>query len=254
MARGQAVVFLVVAVIILIGVLMVVLIPPKRDHRVIPDVSMVQSSLKACVSKVGQDAVELAVWQGGFYDRFLTEPTILYGMAIPYYVDKNQLLIPTVKEVEGQVKRYVEDYVPSCVAKFKVDWNQQGISIEQGVPDADVSILADVVRIAVRFPVRVKKGSFETVLSEEGVVVKSRISDFLGIASRLSKEYRSHPNSICVTCLSDESDDETVIRVLKIGDMEGVNNAFLFTILDKSSPVGDTFRFVVDSPIGEVIP
>jgi len=196
--RGLMTIFIIIAIVIVVGILVYFLVRGEFDVSGIPsELQPVFDLYAECVKEETKAAIELAGSQGGYievpaymhgseYAPFSSQLNFL-GFPVPYwyYVSGNGLVkeqIPSKRDIEDSMARYVEEKVKDC--NFD-SFYAQGYNIEIGKPDVRVKIGDEKVNVEVNSDLIVSKSETKARKDKYEVEVNSKIGKFYNLARKI---------------------------------------------------------------------
>jgi len=166
--RGQATLFIILAVVIVAIIVIFFLVRPKLDETqnivsVGGEIVIVEDEILDCVEIFGLQGIELLSFQGGRIDP---NPFLEFeNLSVSYGLYQGENVLASIEEMESELSLYLEDVIKRCINLKELDYEV----IREGKVES--SILDDKVEVIYNFPINVKKGDIETRL--DGVYVVS---------------------------------------------------------------------------------
>ncbi|MDP4039088.1 MAG: hypothetical protein Q8P57_00705 [Candidatus Pacearchaeota archaeon] len=193
--RGQVTIFIILAIVIVVGVVLIVVFKDSLFGEKIPEEFRgIYDSYSGCVEQETEIALDILGSQGGRIDTgeyfpgsdfapFSSHLNFL-GFSIPYwyYISGNNLIseqLPDKGEMEDEIEEFIEDRISDC--DFS-GFYSQGFYIDLGEPKANVEIFDNEVRVSVDSVVSSRKEDMSARKSSHEVVVRSKIGGFYDIA------------------------------------------------------------------------
>ena len=194
MKRGQVTIFIVVAVVIVVGIVAYFLLRDNFGESVPEELRPVYDYYISCLEASAQEGINLLGEQGGRIEIPEFEPGSAYmpfssqlsflGQPIPYwmYVSGNNFLkeeVPKRVEMENELAEYVAERIVDC--DFE-DFELAGydVYVDEGSVSASVNDLS--VDLDVRNRVTIFKGESSVVVDEHEFSVGSKLGKFYEMA------------------------------------------------------------------------
>jgi len=227
--KAQVTLFIIIGIVILLGVITVIYISSQRTKVTEGEIIRIQDvpvSFRPIVNyatKCLEDTAVIAFKKigehGGYIDPddiYLSErafsieqdPTESDALHLGdqdvvywwYMESQNNCidctwssLIPTIGEIEDQVDRYIEREMRNCIAGFRT-FTDQGFEVTEENIEATTTINEQDVQIALKYPLKVKRGDAEFEISNFGVTLNLRFTDVYSLAlgttiEQMNKQY-----------------------------------------------------------------
>lgn len=192
MKRGQVGVFVIVAIVIVVGGILVYLFIPQI--RTIFQGEMTPNAfLKNCVEQDVRNNIELLASQGGYINP---EGTILYkGKNVKYLCYTSEYFVtcniqqPLIKnQFERELEIMTKQKASACVEELITEYKSRGYSVE-GVRDvsSNVKIVPNNIRITVEAPLTVRKKDSAQSYRTFNIDLNSEMYSLLMISASLIK-------------------------------------------------------------------
>jgi len=236
--KAQITVFVFIAVLIVVVVGIFFLARSGEgsfgDKEVSLEVQPVYSHVQECVAQVGGQAIYEIGQTGGYYKS----PDLVTSNGVAFYfLDKN-MYVPSKREIEKQIGLYVKDKLVDCV-----DFESfSDFEISSGKIRSEVDIQDEGVVFEVRYSLVVDKGEESYELEDFEAKVPVRLDMVYDIAKEMVEEQETHPESICVSCITNLAEDKDVYVEMNNHDDETI----VWIIRDVNSKINDKdleFRF-----------
>jgi len=218
MKRGQISIFIILAVVIIVGILLIgYFIKKNNDNKVSeeffenidvkPSLDKIENSIFDCVNKVSEESLESIAVQGGYYNA----PDNYFDLGwtfVPYFYYNKIKNVPDIDVVESELKNYVQDNIYFCLNEINV----KDFDLSYNVPDVDVKILGESVEFNVDMKVVVKKekNSIQFDLNNYKIVYYSSLKNILELSNYIVDSYVEDSENICIDCLVDRADEKDV--------------------------------------------
>ncbi len=187
--RGQVTAIVIVGLLLVIAAISIYIIKTRiltsaweRERtkaEVVPEkAAKVKTYIESCIQQTLQDAITAAELQAGFVyppqdaiPRSLANPLSnaldLFGnknTKVPYWfyeaangVKENQ--VPTVKTMQQQMEKYLEENIPFCLNDF-IPLKNDGYDITYGTPIAKLELGEDALFSTITLPITLKVNDF----------------------------------------------------------------------------------------------
>ncbi|MBS3097932.1 hypothetical protein J4209_04020 [Candidatus Woesearchaeota archaeon] len=221
--KGQVTVFIILGLIILIGIGASIYYfsakTLKKEDVVraedVPNWAVpVTSFIDGCMDELGTKALIKIGEHGGYIDmnddylsgrEFIikAEPTESDGVSLSmendnpvaywwYLKSDNECInctvssaAPTIAEIEGQVNRYINREMGSCLRDFE-DFRKQGFDFEKGNLNITTRVFQSNVVITLDYPVKIKKDNSDVDLRLFRTEIGLNLINYLAIASSIA--------------------------------------------------------------------
>lgn len=197
--RGQTALFIIVAIIIVVGIILIFLF--RQEISVILGGEVAPSDfISSCVNSELRNGVELLSKQGGYSEP---EGYRLYmGEKVKYLCYTSQYYLPCYvqqpfikRHVEQELTTMIQQKTNECVGQLKSEYEKRGYSVT-GVSEAnvDVQIIPKKIMITVNAPMTVSKETTQTFDKFE-VEMPSQLYNLLAIATSITSYEATYGNT-----------------------------------------------------------
>lgn len=214
MKRGQATVFMILAIVIaaLVGAAYYYrgsLARPFIEEEVVKGITVedeikdVGSFLEDCVKDVTAKAIEVVPLQGGFWKP---SPFFIQGpLDVGYWYYQGKDESPTIKEVEREISEFVNFYLPQCMDEY----TEKSTVITPAEPETHTRIKKDMVIVESSYPATIIKEDGRYKLPEDPVMVsvKSEFKVLYDASKRVLKMEKQDPAKIQLSALLEFKED-----------------------------------------------
>lgn len=185
--RGQAAIFVIIAIVLVI-VLVVILLRPRLPLLQQPSLTP-ENYLKTCIEPAVKENIVFLGSRGGYKNP---EGFLEYrGEKIKYlcYTSENYKTCvvqqPAIKEqFEKELSSLVFERANNCVSELKTEYEKRGYEVDLGKSDASVSINPGNIQFLVIAPLAIKKDSTQR-FEKFDVKFDSQLYDLLLTASSI---------------------------------------------------------------------
>ncbi len=186
--RGQATIFIIVALIIVVMIALFFLLRPQIIG-VFEGSFSPNSYLKSCIEPEIKPAVELLADQGGYKEPegFLTSEgkKIQYLCYTDDYYKTCTIQQPMTKvHFEKELNLMVGNKANRCAANLIEEYKKRGYEVKSGGVSSQVSVIPGKILVSFNTPLTITKGGTQTFKNFE-VEMKSEMYDLLFVASSI---------------------------------------------------------------------
>lgn len=267
--RGQITIFIILAVVIVLGVIVYSVVIGNKNQDVQPyadeTLTVIKENTLDCFRTVYVNSLIFAGFQGGYttvsngyYNGFVT---------VPYYYNQGTLEVPSLATIETEIASYVQNHIDSCVdyENTSVVSETLGLSLSQKElyydtlleytfsytkRDTQVKVAEEGVFFTSDVDLLIEDSDgTKTILpfSEENILIPSQIYAMSELGRYIATSLYDDDESVCLTCVEDiareqnlqveflhiyEPQDELVIISNNITSVP-----FVFQFLDKYNRV-----------------
>jgi len=203
--KSQITIFVIVAVIIIVGIIGVVLFRNVLFPSAIPsDLVPVYDYYLSCVSNIADDGITIMGSHAGYIEPPTFEPGSQYapfssmlgfmGTGIPYwyYVSGNGIKkeqIPTKNEMQNQLANYVLDEIGKCDL---TNFRNQGYVIGVEDPTSSKVLISDnKISLSLKQKIIITKGESTYTISSHSVNLNSKFGSLYNLAKQVYEYEKS---------------------------------------------------------------
>lgn len=202
--RGQVTIWVIIALIIVVGAGLYFIFSGKIPEQKIPkELTPVYSYYEKCISQAGENALSIAGSQGGRiyetdytpgseYAPFSSHMNFLgFNVHFWFYLSGNGLAkenVPSEKEIESEVGRYVSEELKEC--DFEI-FEEQGFLINASEPNVKADIQGEKVILNVKSKIRVSKGEISSEKDEYKAEINSNFGKLYEEAKKIYNKEKS---------------------------------------------------------------
>lgn len=196
--KGQVTIFIIIAVIIVAAVAgFFILKDSLISQKIPPDLEPAYSTFLSCMQNDLSDGVNLLESQAGYiylpdfkpgsaYMPFSSQLNFL-GNPLPYwyYVSENNFpkeQVPSKRDMERQLEDFINEKIRNCVFD---SYYEQGYEIDEGEPDAKVSIGENAVGINLNMNLRISKANSTALVKNHKLSINSNLGKLYGSAIKI---------------------------------------------------------------------
>jgi len=185
--KSQVTIFIIIAIVL--AVILIIIFWPKIKI-IITKTSSPGNYIQNCAEDKIKQAIKIISSKGGSINPVLF---IDYkGEQVEYLCYTNEyyktciMQQPLLKQhVEYEINNYVEDDIKLCVESFKNEFEKRGYSVSVGKVSVSTNIVPDNVVVNIKAPVSIKKGEESLKYDNIKINIRSKIYNFLMIASSI---------------------------------------------------------------------
>lgn len=164
-----------------------------KERETPPSIDFVTAFVQRCLERSVIDGLYVVLAQGG-YLQFPPDLAVFSfedeTLTVPVYFQKTAAKMPGIPQIQTEVARAAEQFLPECIDDFK-QFKKQGYAVAAGDPKAEV-ILAQRIRAALDYPVTVEKGTEEIKLDAFSVTIPFNFLDkYATIQEYLSQQEKN---------------------------------------------------------------
>ncbi len=196
--RGQLTIFIIIAIILVVGVGVFFLIRGKIGVAKLPaSIEPAYNSFLTCLEGNMEVGIDVLESQGGYIELPDFEPGSVHmpfssqlnfvGNPIPYWyyvsgsgVEREQ--IPSKTEMQVQLQNFIEEKIRGCDFGR---YYEEGFEIEFGEPDALVNIANRNVEVKLNMRMNMGKGEDNVLIQTHKVSVKSKLGELYNSAKKI---------------------------------------------------------------------
>jgi len=192
--KGQVTIFIIVAVVIVVGIIAYFLLRDGVDTSLPEDMRPVYDYYLSCVEATAEEGIALLGEQGGYIETPDFVPGSAYipfssqlsffGQGVPYwmYISGNNVLkeqVPTKAGMERQLEEYIGDRITEC--DFS-DFEAMGYDVYIEAGSVSAGIKEFEVGLGVSNKVTIFKGEESAFVSSHKISVDSKLGKFYDMA------------------------------------------------------------------------
>jgi len=228
--RGQITVFIVVAIVIVLGLLIYFSIRGGLIDRVnvSPEIRPIYNFVDTCLEEVAEDSIYHIGDNGGYF----LYPERSNEVGIPYYFDRGENLIISKEEVQEELGEYVNEMMFFCLENFARFGDYE---VDAGKIDTNVRIIERKVIFNVNYPLAIKKGESNFLLENFNKEIPSRLNTVYEVARLITLEQMLDEQNVCINCIGDFAFENKVF--VSMNDYE--EDVIVFSIIDREIEIND---------------
>lgn len=225
MKRGQVTIFIIIAVVIIVGVSLFFIFGNTGIKESLGLVSqeqiflsqqsdIVSARFDQCLSESFISASYINAFNSGYFSPTENQQ---------YYFIDNSVNYPSKEELENQISLGIKDFLPSCL-----DFSGLQSTVNYDLQEANIKTILyeNYSEVTLGVPVSISINDSSTQLELFSTKVITDYLQFYNLAVELSDEQANHPDEVCITCIGDlsgsneifvevdESEDDTTYALL----------------------------------------
>ena len=230
--HSQITIFIIVAILLIAVIFLIFYLRGGFGGKDVIDVRIVpiNNFVLDCLEETSNNAIKDVGEKGGY--AFITDDVDSVEQ-IPHYLAGERKLMPSIETIESEISFIVMNELSYCILNFK-DFDNEYEDIRHELKNVETSILDDVVRIKLDYPIRVKIDESSSEISDFSFDIKIRLDDYYDAAEKIIVEQQEHIGSICLSCIYDLGEEYDVNI-----DMYDYGNSTVFTIIDDEYKIND---------------
>jgi len=212
--RGQATIFIIIAVVIIAGALAFIFLNQSSSTTNFENVfsqlgitsqaAVVESSILECLDITAKDAIVIIGIQGGYHNKPQKSSDIGFAF-IPFYYDKGEFLKPSTATIENELASYIDDSFAFCIDNLlfeNFDLNYKSSGSTAKIRPGEVSFTSDLSIIIN------KDGAIEQLkLENHPITIESSMFEVLEVATFITESHKEDAETICVSCVADMAEE-----------------------------------------------
>ena len=262
MKKGQATVFIIIAIVIVAAIGSVTYITTQNKKiaasneyfsqtSIRPTLNAIESEIINCAENTAKNALYVIGTQGGYYNRegIIKELEVTF---LPYYYYEGDILLPTKENIQDELALYIDNNLNDCVEKI----DHPDYSIKHTTTKTQTSIIDNEVTFNINQDSIIERegNTITFTLSDKPILINSKLNQIYEVAKLFTESHEQDAELYCVSCVSDLAKehnlfvniislegDETMVRISEIGDSDypySLNFVNKYTG-DESSPINN---------------
>jgi len=196
--KAQVTIFIIIAIFLVAAIVGFFLLRGSIGVGELPEsIQPVYASFLFCLEEDGLSGIDVLESQAGYINLPNFEPGSAYmpfsneldflGNPVPYwyYVSGNNIQkeqIPSKDLMEEQLGNFIEEKIRNCILD---SYYEQGYEIEQGVPEADVTIKKNKVEVDLNMGFAVRFGEDTAFVEDHHVEIDSMLGNLYDSAKEI---------------------------------------------------------------------
>jgi len=224
--RGQITVFIILAVILIGGIIVLFSINNKSQNISGFETGNVETFILDCIKETGTDVAYRVGDGGGYY----FPPNFSTASGIAYYYSDGKNYMPSKKDIEKEISYYTAKELFFCTKNF-VDFSD--FNITQGEITVNTSIKEKEIVFDVNYQLSISKGVNTKLLEKfNKVTVPIRFGILYDSAEQIVNE-EIQSDAVCLTCLANVS----LKNDFFVHMFDYKNDSVIFIFRDEKFPV-----------------
>ncbi len=186
-----------------------------------PQIKSINDFIGECFKSSSDEALYFIGQHGGYYNERVTGYE-----GIPYYLAKNELLIPKKEKIENEISEYINDAFIICINNFEIF---PGFEITKGIVKTKTFVSYEKVSFKLEYPLTIKKQKTAYQLKSFNYEVPLRLEMIYNVSSFIVNEHLANKDEICLSCLIELSSKNELYLIARAYD----NNVTVYAIADQ---------------------
>jgi len=259
--KGQAAVFVILGVVLLISVILLINFKTgflkslfqksTQEIASVPEqLQEVTDFIDRCLETASRNSLYQIGRNGGYYTVPVDSSIIWFIEEVPYYYLDGKINIPSLGLVETELSKSISNEVIQCLdfTEFK----DEGFAIKT----QNYSVAADIqekkILVTMDYKILIEKSGVSSEFTEFSSEIDSNLASMHAASEELISIYSKKPGFVCLTCMEEIADIYPVkISTIPVSDVTVLkNNIIWFLIDDKEFQIDEernlTLRFIVE--------
>ncbi len=216
MKRGQTTIFIILAIVIVIGIIAVYYLQqPKTDKFFgMPEnkikVDNAKNLIQVCFEDSISNGLETIGFQGGYYEKpnlAYENKTILPGF-LPYYYHQGQILHPSKSVVESELGKAVDAELENCK---NIDQTNLDVTLSFKTPKTKASIKENEILFNINYPVIINlEEKSTTIFKHHQITRNSALNNILELANFMTESRAENPRFDCISCIAEKAESSNL--------------------------------------------
>jgi len=248
--RGQLTLFILVAVVIVVGIIGLIFFISQADKSKATDayfqgaavksqVDAIRDYVEDCVDAVTKEALIQVAVQGGYY----TPPARKFSYApvfFPYYYYEGKIVFPTLAKIESELGRAASEKMVDCLdnadfTNFKLDYSRG---------ETEVVVTEDNAFFEIDLPVKLEREGHKMIIDLQDFSINhnSSLYEMYEVAEYITESHREDAEYYCISCVAEMARE----RDLFVYVFPQIANELITGIMiyENESGIADPYSFV----------
>lgn len=248
--KGQLTLFILVAVIIVVGIVGTVFFVSQsgktkatdvyfQEAAVAAQVDVIKVYIEDCIESVTKESLILVAVQGGYY----TPPSRKFSYApvfFPYYYYEGQIVFPTLSKIESELERSTNNKIIDCLD----DADHESFELNYNRAETEVSITKDNAYFKIDLPIKIEQEGHTMTLELEDFSINhnSSLYEMYEVAEYITQSHKEDPEYYCISCVAEMARQ----RDLFVYVFPQIANELVTGIMiyENKSQIADPYSFV----------
>ena len=240
--RGQLTLFIIVAVVLVVGIAGYFVVKDVFLNRPIPGSEVVRASMEDCLVFTSKNALYFVAYQGGYNTRpernFNFDPSYF-----SYFYYEGEDVMPSLEMIEGEMGAYVVEHLGECFDSLEID----DFEIDYSSFDVDVDILEEGVEFRVKSSITLSRedASMIVELSRFPVFHETKLKKMYEISRFFVDDQLENPETYCLTCVTRMANEAGIYfylfpvfeNIILVMAFEDNNDPLVLNFVNKYVPV-----------------
>jgi len=239
--RGQLTIFVVIAVAVIFGILMITAVRSNVNPVEIfikPDSVGVKERVESCIVNSTLDSVYFLGLQGGYFYN-IPDDTENYGdLYIPVYLSDSNIVMPSEKTLEYELNLAIKEILKTCVGKFN-ETDSQGYTVTVGDVKSVKTKINESIYVEVNFPITMTKGTNTKTLASYSKTVDFNFKDKYFLVEQFVREQQKDMATIPAGYMADLAKNNN----FKIESINTGNGTELYSFIFPEKHLGMNYSY-----------
>lgn len=202
------------------------------------DVAPIKLFVERCLNNVGKESLIFVGEHGGYYN--LPNPSLEdENFNLPYYFFENLVLTPSIKTIQSELSKYINENLLFCINDFE-EFEKQGFEIEYNNVDTNTIIGENDISFIINFPTKIRKDNELTKIDNYNIKIeKMPLKTINEVSQEIINLQSEDPISVCLSCLYDLG----VENDLYIDVQKYFNNTLIFDVISFNASITEIYNF-----------
>jgi hypothetical protein len=190
--KGQAAIWIILALMVLIVLLVIILIPKKPTTGVSGEMNF-QGIIENCVEENVEEAVDIMIPQGGFlkpenFKKYNGVNVAFLCENIGYYkpcINQHPLIL---SEIRNEIYDYILPPTKNCFENAIKDYQDKGYIISAKEMNLSVELVSEAVKVNINREINIEKAENIQKFDNFEIMVKSPIYDLAKVANEIANQ------------------------------------------------------------------
>jgi len=248
--RGQLTLFILIAVVIVVGIVGTVFFVSQsgksrttdvyfQEAAVAAQVDAMKVQIEDCIDSVTKESLILVAVQGGYY----TPPSRKFSYApvfFPYYYYEGQITFPTLSKIESELEKSTNDKIIDCLDKS----DYENFELSYNRAETEVSVTEDNAYFEIDLPIKIEQEGHTMTLELEDFSINhnSSLYEMYEVAEYITQSHKEDAEYYCISCVAEMARE----RDLFVYVFPQIVNELITGIMiyENKSQIADPYSFV----------
>ena len=248
--RGQLTIFVLAAILILVGIATVIFFVNKSQTDTVTDDYFKQQSIRTqvdnireytadCIDSVTKESLILVAVQGGYF----TPPSRIFSYSpifFPYYYYEGQINLPTLENIQKELGKSTNDKIIKCLEAG----NFTGFNLDFKDPKTDVVITKQNAYFEIDMPLEIEKEGHKMIIELDDFSINhnSSLFEMYEIAAYMTNSHKEDSEYYCISCVADMAKDRNLYVYL----FPNIANELITGVMiyENTTGIADPYSFI----------